>query len=101
MTAFRSVADACAHHRPYSSLPPIPFCPAQSLYSHPALQPSAFHRSHLTSCPQFGPSPDLAATMAANQDEGDLETFQRLSDNYQTQAQVRSMTGAPECFCEN
>jgi len=86
------MADACAHYGICPSLRQVSVNAAQSFQFSSPLQHSAFDRSDLTSYLQFCNFHDFTATMASDQDEVDMEAFQRLSDNYQPDVQVRSLT---------
>jgi hypothetical protein len=95
MTASSRMAAACGPDEVYPSVQRPPFHRAHLSHFHSAFQYAALSRSDLTSYLQFYRFRDLAATMPSDQDEVDMETFQRLSDNYQPDVQVRLFTGPP------
>jgi hypothetical protein len=91
MIALRSRADARGPYATYPSLRPIALGPARSLHFSSLVQCPTYDRSDLTSSLQCSGFYDFTATMASGQDELDMETFQRLSDTYQADVQVRSL----------
>jgi hypothetical protein len=91
MTALRSRADARGPYVTYPSLRPIALGPARSPHFSSLVQCPTYGRSDLTSSIQCSGFYDFTATMASGQDELDMEAFQRLSDTYQADVQVRSL----------
>lgn len=89
MTTFNPLEDACGHCDIYPVLQQAPLEPAQSLHSYLPYQYPAFAYPDLTSYLQFCDFQGLAASMTSEHDEVDMETFQRLSDSYQPDVQVR------------
>lgn len=93
MTVFTPMAHACGHYGSYPSSQTALLDTPHSLHFSSHLQRPTFNHSDLTSYLQFCGFHGLTANMAASQDELDIETFQRLSDTYQQDVQVRlSMT---------
>lgn len=84
--------DPCDHCSADPSFRTAPFDSAPSLHFAPPLQHPVFSRVDLTSCLQFCDVHDFTATMASDQNEVDMEAFQRLSDSYQPDVQVRMVT---------
>lgn len=83
------MVDACGPYGVHPSLPKLPLDAAQLSHFFSPSQYPAFGRPHLTSYLQFCDVHDLTATMASGREELDMETFQRLSDSYQADVQVR------------
>jgi hypothetical protein len=91
-TTLSPMADDCGHDGFYPVLRQVPLDQAQPLPLSSRFQYPALDRSDLTRCLQFCKFHDFTATMASNSGEVDMETFQRLSDNYQPDVQVRSFS---------
>jgi hypothetical protein len=88
-TILSPMADARGHDGFYPLLRQVPLDQAQPLHLSSRFQYPALDRSDLTPYLQFCKFHDFTATMASNSGEVDMETFQRLSDNYQPDVQVR------------
>ena len=95
MNALIPMANGGGHFGLPPSLRRAPFCSSQLSHLRPAPQHRALVRSDLTSNLQLRHCSDLAVTMAARQDQVDMETFQRLSENYQPNVQVESCGRLP------
>lgn len=92
MKILSPMLDPCDHHSIDSSFQQAPVDLVQQLHFSAPLQYPAFERVDLTSYLQFCEPGGFAATMASDQNEVDMETFQRLSDSYQPDVQVRTIT---------
>lgn len=88
MCIISPMADSSDHHDIYPLSRQAPHDPAESLHFYSPLQHSVFGPPDLTSNLQLYDFRHFTATMACDQNQVDMETFQRLSNSYQPDLQV-------------
>ena len=91
LSTLGSPDDACGYPDTYPTLRHALSEPTQSLHFYLPLQCHVFYHPDLTSYLQFCELQGPIANMASEHETMDMERFQRLSDTYQPDVQVRCL----------